>query len=58
MTKVTELKQDKLTAEEKAQLHLWARAIPIQQLNWLEGAQKIAFQSGAWEKAIKAKDKT
>ncbi len=53
-----ELKQDKLTAEERAQLRLWVRATPIQRLNWLEEVQKIAFQSGAWEKAIKAKGKT
>ena len=52
-----ELKKNKLTAEEKAQLHLWASATPVQRLNWLEEAQKIAFQSGAWEKAIKAKGK-
>lgn len=52
-----ELKQDKLTAEEKVQLHLWVSATPLQRLNWLEEAQKIAFQSGAWGKAIKAKDK-
>mgnify|MGYP007017149166 CR=1 FL=1 len=42
-----ELKQTKLTEEEKAQLKLWASATPTQRLAWLEEAQKIGFKSGA-----------
>jgi hypothetical protein len=45
-----ELKQDKLTEDEQAQLRLWASATPKQRLDWLEEAQKIAYQSGAWVK--------
>jgi len=44
------LKNNKLTEAEKAQLHLWASASPKQRLDWLEEAQKIAYQSGAWQK--------
>lgn len=54
----TETKQNELTADEKAQLRLWASTTPMQRLNWLDEAQKIAYQSGAWEKSIKAKSKT
>jgi hypothetical protein len=46
----TEKKQNKLTADEQAQLRLWASASPKQRLDWLEEAQKIAYQSGAWQK--------
>ena len=48
----TETKQNKLTEDEQAQLRLWASASPKQRLDWLEEAQKIAFQSGAWQKQI------
>lgn len=41
---------NKLTEAEKAQLHLWTSATPKQRLDWLEEAQKIAYQSGAWQK--------
>lgn len=54
----TETKQNKLTAEEKDQLRLWASATPVQRLAWLENAQQVAYQSGAWVKLIKAKGKT
>jgi len=27
----------------------------MQRLNWLEEAQRIAYQSGAWQKLIKVK---
>lgn len=40
---------------EKAQLQLWVRATPKQRLDWLEEAQKIAYQSGAWQKYISSK---
>jgi len=49
--KVT-LKTNKLTEAEKAQLHLWASASPKQRLDWLEEAQKIAYQSGTWQKQV------
>lgn len=48
----TETKQNKLTEDEQAQLRLWASASPKQRLDWLEEAQKIAYQSGAWQKKI------
>jgi len=48
----TETKQNKLTEDEQAQLRLWASASPKQRLDWLEEAQKIAYQSGAWQKQI------
>ena len=48
----TETKQNKLTVDEQAQLRLWASASPKQRLDWLEEAQKIAYQSGAWQKQI------
>lgn len=54
----TETNQNKLTVEEKAQLRLWASATPVQRLDWLEEAQKIAYQSGAWQEQYEAKDKT
>jgi len=53
----TDKNQNKLTEEEKAQLRLWISATPMQRLDWLEEAQKIAYQSGAWQKTI-AKGKT
>ena len=46
----TDKNQNKLTEEEKAQLQLWTSATPMQRLDWLEEAQKIAYQSGAWVK--------
>jgi len=49
--KVT-LKMNKLTEDEQAQLRLWASASPKQRLDWLEEAQKIAYQSGAWQKQV------
>jgi len=52
--KVT-LKTNKLTEAEKAQLRLWASASPKQRLDWLEEAQKIAYQSGAWQKQVNVK---
>lgn len=52
-----EQKQNELTADEKAQLRLWASATPMQRLNWLEEAQQIAYQSGAWQNIVKARDK-
>ena len=48
----TETKQNKLTEDEQAQLRLWASASPKQRLDWLEEAQKIAYQSGAWQKQV------
>ncbi len=54
----TDPKQNKLTAEEKAQLRLWASATPVQRLAWLEEAQMIAYKSGAWQKQYKANGKT
>ena len=51
----TETKQNKLTADELAQLRLWASASPKQRLDWLEEAQKIAYQSGAWQKQVNLK---
>ena len=45
-------KANKLTEAEKTQLRLWASATPKQRLDWLEEAQKIAYQSGAWQKQI------
>ena len=45
----TDKNQNKLTEEEKAQLQLWTSTTPMQRLEWLEEAQKIAYQSGAWE---------
>lgn len=48
----TETKLNKLTDEEQAQLRLWASATPKQRLDWLEEAQKIAYQSGAWQKQV------
>ncbi len=53
----TEQKQNELTADEKAQLRLWASATPMQRLHWLEETQQIAYQSGAWDNLIKAKGK-
>ena len=50
MKKKVGLKNNKLTEAEKAQLRLWASASPKQRLDWLEEAQKIAYQSGAWQK--------
>ena len=47
-----ESKQNKLTEDEQAHLCLWASASPKQRLDWLEEAQKIAYQSGAWQKQI------
>lgn len=55
----TEQKQNKLTVDEKAQLRLWvSTTTPMQRLNWLEEAQQIAYQSGAWQKLIKEKGNT
>ena len=51
------LDKNKLTEEEKVQLKLWTRATPMQRLDWLEEAQKIAYQSGAWQQYM-SKDKT
>lgn len=51
----TETKQNKLTEDEQAQLRLWASASPKQRLDWLEEAQKIAYQSGAWQKQVNLK---
>ena len=51
----TETKQNKLTEDEEAQLRLWTSATPKQRLDWLEEAQKIAYQSGAWQKYMSAK---
>ena len=48
-------KNNKLTEAEKTQLHLWASATPLQRLEWLEEAQKIAYQSGAWQKQVNSK---
>jgi hypothetical protein len=53
----SKLKQQKLTVEEKAHLSLWTSATPLQRLDWLEEAQKIAFQSGAWQKRVEEKGK-
>ena len=50
-----EIKIEKLTVEEKAQLRLWSSATPTQRLNWLEEAQQIAYQSGAWQKYVEHK---
>lgn len=50
-----EIKPEKLTVEEKSQLRLWSSATPTQRLNWLEEAQKIAYQSGAWQKYVASK---
>lgn len=51
----TETKQNKLTEDEQAQLRLWVSATPLQRLEWLEEAQKIAYQSGAWQKQVSSK---
>ena len=51
----TETKQNKLTEDEQAQLRMWASASPKQRLDWLEEAQKIAYQSGAWQKQVNTK---
>ena len=51
----TETKKNKLTEDEQAQLRMWASATPKQRLDWLEEAQKIAYQSGAWQKQIISK---
>ncbi len=51
----TETKQSKLTEDEQAQLQLWTSATPMQRLDWLEEAQKIAYQSGAWQKQVNTK---
>lgn len=56
MEKNIGLKSNKLTEEEKAQLHLWVSATPLQRLEWLEEAQKIAYQSGAWQKYVEYKE--
>ncbi len=53
----TETIQNKLTTEEKAQLRLWVSSTPAQRLAWLEEAQMIAYQSGAWQKRVKEKGK-
>ena len=45
-------KVNKLTEAEKTQLRLWTSATPKQRLDWLEEAQKIAYQSGAWLKQV------
>lgn len=45
-----EVKQTKLTEEEKAHLRLWASATPAQRLAWLEEVQRIANQSGALQR--------
>lgn len=50
MNKKVTSKTNKLTEAEKTQLRLWASASPKQRLDWLEEAQKIAYQSGAWQK--------
>jgi len=50
-----EIKPEKLTVDERAQLRLWASATPTQRLNWLEEAQQIAYQSGAWQKQVQLK---
>lgn len=50
MNKKVTSKNYKLTEDEQAQLRLWASATPKQRLDWLEEAQKIAYQSGAWQK--------
>jgi len=47
LKKKIDLKSNKLTEAEQAQLRLWASATPKQRLDWLEEAQKIAYQSGA-----------
>ena len=52
---MTETKHNKLTKDEQAQLRLWASASPKQRLDWLEEAQKIAYQSGAWQKQVNLK---
>ncbi len=46
----TETKPDTLTPEERERLRLWASATPAQRLAWLEEAQRIAYQSGAWQR--------
>jgi len=51
----TEPEQSKLTEDEEAQLRLWVSATPKQRLDWLEEAQKIAYQSGAWQKQVNSK---
>jgi len=38
---------NKLTEEELQQLKCWLRATPLQRLEWLEEAQRIAEKSGA-----------
>lgn len=55
MNKKVTLKTNKLTEAEQAQLHLWASASLKQRLDWLEEAQKIAYQSGAWQKHVNVK---
>ena len=52
MNKKVTSKTNKLTEDEEAQLRLWTSATPKQRLDWLEEAQKIAYQSGAWQKQI------
>jgi len=34
---------------------LWSSATPTQRLDWLEEAQQIAYQSGAWQKYVEHK---
>ena len=48
-------KNNKLTEAEKTQLYLWASATPKQRLDWLDEAQKIAYQSGAWLRQMNLK---
>jgi hypothetical protein len=42
--------ESKLTEDEQKQLKLWLRATPMQRLDWLEEAQRIAQKSGALER--------
>jgi len=41
---------NKLTEEELQQLKCWLSATPLQRLEWLEEAQRIAEKSGALER--------
>lgn len=42
-----EISEPSLSVEERQQLRTWLSATPLQRLNWLEEAQKIAEKSGA-----------
>ena len=45
---------DKLTEAERQQLKCWLTSTPLQRLQWLEEAQRIAYKSGALERYRRA----